>query len=219
MELQLRENTMHASARLVPSALLCALLLAGCATPTSPVVTRYNPPPVGASWEVAQRNTGSYGRDVQFRMTRGDGTWQGRPVVTLRNSLGPTIMAEPANGHWHAILGPDGRPMASFSPPVGWAFPVKVGATSSTRHRMTNHATGQSIEYDFNCRVEAHEKVTVRAGTFDAFRIQCTTTIGNEETYWSSPQMGLFVKTRLVRTAASPSGAGTQEAELVSAPK
>lgn len=210
---------MTAPIRTLNPALLGLALLAGCAT-TAPVAERWNPPPVGASWEVAQRNTGSYGRDVRFRMTRaGDGSWQGKPAVALKNSLGPTIMADPATGHWHAVVAGDGKPVLSFSPPIGWAYPVKVGATSTARHRMTNHATGQTVEYDFTCRVEAYEKVTVPAGTFDAFRVNCRTNIGNEETYWSNPQNGLFVKTRLVRTAANPQGAGTQEAELVLAPK
>lgn len=66
---------------------------------------------------MAQRNTGSYGKDVQFRVTRGDGVWQGAPVVTMANSLGMTTMAAP-NGHWIAIVGRDGKPVMSWSAPA-----------------------------------------------------------------------------------------------------
>lgn len=200
------------------SAMLTALALAGCAS-APPQVSQWNPPPLGASWEVAQRNTGSYGRDQQFRITRTEGTWQGKPVVAMKNSLGPTLMADPATGRWHALVAADGKPMFTFEPAIGWTYPVKIGASSTTRHRVTNHVANRTLEYDFSCKVEAYEKVTVRAGTFDSYRLDCRTTVGNEETYWMSPDLGVMVKTRLVRTAASPQGAGTQEAELVAVPR
>lgn len=201
------------------AALLGSLLLAGCASTAPPEATRWNPPPVGASWEVAQKNTGSYGRDTQFRVTRGDGTWEGKPVVTLRNSSGTTTIADPATGRWHALAAPDGKPMAIFEPPIGWQYPVRVGAEHTTRHRITNVATGRSSEFDFTCKVEDYEKVTVRAGTFDAYRIACRSSLGAEETYWTNPGTGVFIKTRLVRGASHPQGPGSQEAELVSAPR
>lgn len=53
------------------------------------------------------------------------------------------------------------------------------------------------------------------AGNFDTWRVRCTTTIGNDEVYWMSEPLGISVKTRVVRSAASPFGAGTQEAELI----
>ena len=62
------------------------------------------------------------------------------------------------------------------------------------------------------------EKVTVKAGTFDTFKVVCTTDIGNEETYWTQPDLGVFIKTQLRRTDKSPFGPGTQAAELVSPP-
>ena len=49
-----------------------------------------------------------------------------------------------------------------------------------------------------------------------AFKIACTSTIGNEDTFWFSADHGIYVKTSLRRTEKSGFGPGTQEAELVS---
>lgn len=194
-----------------------ALVTAGCATP-APEITRWTPQPAGASWEIAQRNTGSYGRDARVRITRGDGTWQGQPAVVLKSSAGPATLADPATGQWHALVGPDGRPLVSYDPPVGWQYPVRVGREWTVKHRMTNHASGATSEFSLSCKVEAYEKVTVPAGTYDAFRIHCLNSGGLDETYWTTPANGLFVKTRLVRPATDPRGPGTQESELVTPP-
>ncbi len=192
-------------------------ILGGCAAP-GPQVDGWVAPRVGASWEIAQRNTGSYGKDVRLRMTRGDTTWKGMPAVALSNSLGMTLVAEPAGGKWLAMVGRDGKPAVSFDPPLGWDYPLKVGKTWSGLQRLTMHATGKTLEYELSCSIPAFEKVTVPAGTFEAFRIHCKSSIGNDETFWTNPALGTFVKTRLVRQPGNPFGAGTQEAELVRAP-
>lgn len=191
-----------------------AALLAACAA-APPVWERFTPPPTGASLEYVQRNTGSYGKDVQYTATRGDTSWKGAAAVALKSSLGTTTVIHPQGGTW-AVLAPDGKPMVSFEPPISAPFPMKVGAAFTRRHAVTMHASGKVVEYDLTCRVEDYGKVAVRAGTFDAFRIRCTTDIGNEETWWISPAVGYPIKTALRRDAANPFGAGTQDAELVS---
>jgi hypothetical protein len=199
------------------TAALAALMAGGCAT-VEPQIAEWTPAPMGSSWEVAQRNTGSYGRDVKFKVTRGDGTWQGAPAVAMKTSLGGTLLMRPSDGKWLGMLGPDGKPVVSFDPPTGWEFPLKVGKSWSNRHRMTQLATGAVAEFDLSCKVLDFEKVTVPAGTFDAFRINCKSSAGSDDIYWSSPTVQPFVKTRLQRSAGAPQGAGTQEAELVSVP-
>lgn len=62
-----------------------AFIVTACAV-WGPRAERWRAPTAGASWEVAQRNTGSYGKDMVLRITRGDGIWQGQPVMTLANS-------------------------------------------------------------------------------------------------------------------------------------
>lgn len=196
--------------------LVAGLITGGCAL-VAPRAERWTPPPVGSSWEVAQHNTGSYGKDVVLKFTRGDGVWRGVPAITIANSLGSTIMVAP-NGHWMAILGRDGKASMSWDPPLGFEYPMSVGQSWVSRHQMTLGASGKTLSYDLACKTESREKVTVKAGTFDTFKVVCSTTIGNEETFWTHPDMGVFVKTHLRRTEKSPLGPGTQEAELLSAP-
>jgi hypothetical protein len=195
---------------------LAAALLAGCATAPAPRAERWTAPPLGATWDITQRNTGSYGPDAQVRMTRTpDGTWKGQPALVFTNQRGGTLKLDPASGRWFALSAPNGEPVVSFEPALGWTFPIEVGQQWTTRHRMTMHtAGGRTVEYDLSCRVEAFEKVTVPAGTFDAFRIGCRTSIDNTETFWSSPDLGVFVKSSLRRGPANPQGPGTQDTEL-----
>ncbi|MBI5276597.1 MAG: hypothetical protein HY854_09050 [Burkholderiales bacterium] len=58
------------------------------------------------------------------------------------------------------------------------------------------------------------EKVTVRAGTFDSFRVVCTAP-GSVDTMWSSVDMGMWIKADLRRSAEHFAGAGTQQHELL----
>ncbi|NKE66820.1 hypothetical protein RAMLITH_13380 [Ramlibacter sp. RBP-2] len=199
-------------------AALCAAMLGGCAAP-EPRADAWVAPAVGTTWEIAQRNSGSYGKDVRYRVTRRETTWKGAPAIALTNSLGGSIVAEPAGGKWLAMLGRDGKPAITFDPPLGWNYPLTVGKGWSDRQRLTVHATGKTLEYELSCSIPAYEKVTVPAGTFDAFRVHCTSSIGNDETFWTSPALGTFVKTRLVRAPGNPFGAGIQESELVARPQ
>lgn len=195
--------------------LAAAVLTGGCAT-MEPKAERYVAPPRGSTWTTAQRNTGSFGSgDVQVQTTRGEQTWQGKQVVTFATSQG-TILANPDTGKWIAFLGPDGKPVVSFDPPTGFNFPLSVGKTWTNRIQMTMHAANRTIPFDATCKVESYGDVTVQAGTFKAFKIGCSTTLPTEETYWFSPEMGIFVKSSQKRAANNPSGAGTRETELVS---
>lgn len=194
-----------------------ALLLAACAS-SGPVMEGWTAPPPGSSWEMAQRNTGSFGKDVRYTVTRGDISWKGASAVALANSQGITIVADPATGRFISFIDRNGKEMVSYDPPIGWDYPLKVGRSwSREKQRMTLHAAGRTLEFDFTCKVEDFEQVRVAAGSFGAFRIRCANNIGSEETYWASPEMGGgFVKTQFRRDASSPLGAGTQESELVS---
>jgi hypothetical protein len=193
-----------------------SLLAGGCST-TQPRAERWEAPPAGASWAYAQRNTGSYGKDVALKVTRSDTTWQGKPALAMSNSLGMTTMVDPGSGHWMAVVNREGKAMSSWEPPLGFEYPLTVGKSWTTPYRMTL-GNGKVVPYELSCSVQSYEKVSVPAGAIDAFKVACTTNIGNEETYWIQPAMGLFVKTSLRRTEKSPFGPGTQEAELTSAP-
>jgi hypothetical protein len=202
--------------RSLQATVLAAAVLAGGCALMEPKAERYQPPPVGSTWTIAQRNTGSYGQDAQFTVTRGEATWQGQRVIALASSRGFTTMVHPETGRWIAIVGRDGTPLFSWDPPLGWEWPLEVGKTWTTSYRMTMHAAKRTVPYDFSCKVEDYGDVTVRAGTFKAFRIACKSTIGTDEMYWSSPELGVFLKSSIKRDASSPNGVGTQETELVS---
>jgi hypothetical protein len=205
-------STFTTSKKTWSAAAAVGALLAGCAA-VAPEVATWNIPPAGSTWQTVQRNTGSYGKDAQLQITRGNGVWQGKPAVEIKNSAGFTIMAT-EDGRWYGILGRDGKPFMTYDPPIGFVYPLKVGKAWSTHHRMTMVATGKVTEFDYACKVEAFEPVTVRAGTFDTFRIACTTP-GAQDTYWSSRDHGMMVKTDFKRTSAHQMGAGTQQSELV----
>lgn len=198
----------------VALAALAATLLGACAA-MGPRAERWVVPAPGSTWEMAQRNTGSYGKDVRYSVTSGTTTWKGAPAVALKNSMGSTILADPQTGKWLVVLGPNGQPAMSYDPPMGWEYPLHVGKSWSGHQRLTLHGPGRTLEFDFTCKVDGVEKVSVAAGSFDTFRIFCEGP-GSKETYWSSTENGQFVKTRLVREPNNPFGPGTQESELVS---
>lgn len=187
-----------------------AAVLAACATVDA--VSTWNIVPAGSTWQVDQRNTGSYGKDVMYTVTRGDAVWQGQPAVTLANSgNGMTVMAT-QDGKWATILGRDGKPFVSFDPPIGYVYPLAAGRTWSTHHKMTT--PGGVTEFDYTCKVEGREQVTVRAGSFDTMKIVCDSPT-EHNVHWFIGDMGMHAKQELQRLAGHPQGAGTQRNELV----
>lgn len=189
-----------------------AALLGACAT-LDPGVS-WNIPPAGSSWQVAQQNTGSYGKDVTFQVSRGEAVWQGKQAITITNSVsGNTIMATP-EGTWMAIVGRDGKPLMTYDPPIGYVYPLQVGKTWSTQHKVTL-ANGNVTNFTFACKVEDREQVTVPAGTFDTLRIVCESPVSRDVS-WSIVDLGMHAKQDFTRLAGHPQGAGTQKATLLS---
>lgn len=192
---------------------VAAALVGGCASFGEPEAA-WNIPQPGSTWTVAQRNTGSYGKDIQFEWKRGVGVWQGQPAVTLTNSVtGNTIMAKPGVGGWMAIVDRDGKALVTYDPPINFQLPLKVGKAWATTHRL-GFADGKTAEIVYACKVEAYEPVTVRAGTFNSYRVGCKG-LGYEDVTWYSPDFGMFLKTDWRRSAEHPQGVGTQQQELV----
>jgi len=66
-------------------------------------------------------------------------------------------------------------------------------------------------------KVSAFEKVTVPAGTFNAYRIEWVSSQGERETRWVAPADGIAtVKRHVERVASHPQGPGVLDAELLS---
>lgn len=201
----------------VGCATLAAATLAGCSA-VGPIMGEWKPAPVGTSWATAQRNTGSFGQDVQTRTTRmPDQEWKGLQAVALRTSSG-ILLQHPRDGRWLALMSPDGRPVVEFDPPAGWTRPIAVGDRWTRTQKMSNLVSGRSTEYESSCTVAAWERVTVPAGTFDALRVECSNSMDAQDTYWTSPAVHPFVKTRLVRGPRNPNGPGAQDSELLEPP-
>jgi hypothetical protein len=191
--------------------LALAALLAGCAT-SQPWL--YSPPPLGSTWVTAQQNTGSFGSGArELPGVRGERTWQGKQYVTFR-SPEQEILAD-RSGAFHAFVRGDTL-LVSFDPPSNWDYPLEVGKSWKRSVTMTNHVTKQKVTYEQSVKVEAYEDLNTRAGTFKAFRVKSSDTLGSDNTQWIAPDLGIFVKQSLVRTAKHPAGPGTRETEIIS---
>lgn len=174
-----------------------------------------NAPTPGKTWKVAEHNTGSYGKDVEYEVTRGETTWNGQPAVLFTRSTGYKVVAPRDQLRWYALLGPDDKPVATWDPPIGFDLPLRPGASSGRDYSMV--WPGGAISFPYSCSVGPMETVTVRAGTFDAYRVDCRSS-GAQDAYWYAPAVEQVVKTDLRRPVGAVLGEGTQQAELVEAP-
>jgi hypothetical protein len=104
----------------------------------------------------------------------------------------------------------------SWNPPIGFEWPLEVGKTWTKSYKATIQASKRIIPFDSTWKVESYEDVTVPAGTFKAFKVSYSDTIGNETVQWMSPELGIFVKRTEKRTTKYPAGPGTRESELIS---
>lgn len=195
--------------------LAIALLASGCAM-FEPRAERYVAPPVGSTWVSARRDTGSFGSaNVQLPgKFLGERMWQGR-MLNGFESPEATTLAIPVSGEFVAVV-KGNAPLITWEPPIGWNWPLEVGKTWTKSTRLTNHVTKQTTALDYTQKVEAFEEITVAAGTFKTFKVSTVNTIGDESVNWFSPDLGIFVKQSLKRTAKHPQGPGTREIELVS---
>ena len=78
------------------------------------------------------------------------------------------------------------------------------------------HPAKRTIALESSWKVEAYEEVSVPAGTFGAFRISYSDNNGTDRVDWYSPDLGVFVKSNVKRSAKHPSGPGSVESMLVS---
>jgi len=192
---------------------LVALTSGGCANVES-LGERYQAPPLGSTWISARSDTGSYGASsAEVPGKRGEFIWQGKPHITFETSES-TIVAQP-DGPWVGFFR-DGKPMLTYDPPASYDFPLKVGKTFTKTYRLTNHATQQVSSSVVTTQIEALEDVVVKAGTFKTFRVKTSDTLGNENTVWFSPELGIFVKQMNRRTDKHAQGVGTRDVELIS---
>jgi hypothetical protein len=106
-------------------------------------------------------------------------------------------------------------PLESWDPANGWDWPIWVGKSWTNRFRYTNHQRGRTVGVVGVWRVEAHEDITVPAGTFRVFRVSYRDE-ATDVMHWWSPELGISVKEKHQRTERHAGGEGTRERELVS---
>lgn len=191
------------------------VLAAGCGL-MAPKAERYPPPVAGTTWTTMVRDTGSYGSGSTQLTGRflPDRMWEGKAVHAFEFGGLTTLMSQ---GEANFIVQLKGEtPTLTWNPPAGWMWPLEVGKTWTRKSTLTIHAAKRSVGYEYTQAVEAHEEITVPAGTYKTFRVKTTSTLGDDNVQWWSPDLGLFVKSKLTRTGKSAQGPGTRETELVS---
>lgn len=101
------------------------------------------------------------------------------------------------------IVSKSGATLVEFKPrSFGLSFPLEVGKTWQGKYTGFSAAVGISWDGDASCEVKPVESVTVPAGQFDAYRIDCVTAWtamgldGRAHTStWYAPKVGAVVKT------------------------
>jgi hypothetical protein len=129
-----------------------AALLAACASVGTGV--GWNILPAGSTWQVSQRNTGSYGKDTTYQVTRGEAVWQGRQMVSFTNSANGSQVLVTPDGRWASILGRDGSTIMTYDPPIGYVYPRDVSWTGvdtgihpkQELQRLPNHPQGAGTQ-------------------------------------------------------------------------
>ena len=206
-------NTFSLKLRVTAVGLAVALFGGGCGL-LEPKAERYVAPPLGSTWVTARQDTGSFGSGSgKVEGRRGERMHQGSQAITFEAADG-TVVATP-EGNWYGIFKGD-TPVMTWDPPLHWQWPIEVGKTWTREQRVTFHAARRTVPYELTQTVEAYEDITLPAGTFKTFRVRTVTSTGDDNVVWFSPELGLFVKQSLKRSAKHALGAGTREIELLS---
>jgi hypothetical protein len=188
-------------------------VLASCAV-TIPRADHYVAPPLDSTWVNARRDTGSFGSgSAELRMTRGERMWNGARLVSFETSEG-ALLTTPSGDYVAQVR--DERALVTWDPPYNLNWPLEVGKSWVNSYRMTIHAAKRTVPYEIKQKVEAYEEVKTPAGTFKAFKVHSTDTLGNDNTVWISPELGIFVKQILRRTDKHAQGVGTRDMEVIS---
>ena len=200
-----------------PGLLACLSLLAACTTPP-PLAQRMEPSAEGTVMVFHRQSSGSLGDyDGNVVWQLHDARWNGKKVNALMSpQMGGQIL-EPESEGLIATLDRSGDLVYSFDPPVAFEWPLEVGKRWQSQHTMTFHSTGRSIPLFMNWAVESYGDLTVPAGTFKAYKLIWSDSLGDVETRWVAPQQGIgTLKRSVMRTSAHPLGPGQLDAEMLS---
>lgn len=197
--------------------LVVTLLLPGCAT-SPPVAERLVDVQPGTVLVYQRKSSGSYGNfDDKVTWDHRETDWQGQTAMLAISPQAGTLVYERKNKGLAAMLGRDGKPAVSYDPPMAYRWPMKVGDSWSSQHKLTMHASGKVVPLTMSYKVEAYDTVTVPAGSFKSYLVVSTDSNGEVQRIWIAPADSLsVVKRTLDRPATHPQGAGHLEGELIS---
>lgn len=154
---------------------------------------------VGDSWKY--RTLDGFTKETQFEATQRVVEINDREIVVELHTLGKDKTAlRYFTREWNAVDTDDGK-YDPYYPE--FKFPLAAGATWSNKYTWISIAGAASSGY-VKATVSAQEKVTVPAGTFDAYRIDRDVEVrGNNETAsvtnthmttWYAPAVHRFVR-------------------------
>jgi hypothetical protein len=195
--------------------LASALVSGGCATTAPKGVESFVAPPLGSTFTYSQSSTGSFGSGAtQVTQKVAERMWEGKRMMSIVSPAGVNVFD--ADGTVPAMLGPNGEPLLSFDPPMGYEYPLVVGKTWDKSCQLTVGAGKHVMPLHATWQIEAYEEVTVPAGKFKTFKVIYSNSVGEEFTSWFIPELGQSAKRVLKRSAKWFRGPGTREEELVS---
>lgn len=93
----------------------------------------------------------------------------------------------------------------------GDIIPLKIGARMTFRSTVSTEKPPFGWEFEWSCDVVGKERVTVPAGEFDSFRVQCGRQGSRELTFYYVPEIGHYVRME----AIGPDGKKTATRNLV----
>lgn len=192
------------------------LAVPGCghAPPRAEQMADVPPGTVNTYHRKSSGSLGAFDGPVPWTVSRS--TWLGQPVWAYSSPAGASLHL-PGTFGLVAHLGPQGQPLMSYDPPIALPWPLEVGKAWETTHRVTLHRDGSIRSVSIRGRVEAFETVQVPAGSWQAFKVSWTDSLGEVETRWVAPADGLSpVKRHVERPTSHPQGAGVLDAALIS---
>ena len=211
------QSTLAARTLLLATVAAAQLLMSGCAT-APPTADGMAPSPMGTVSTFHRKSSGSLGNyDGQVVWTQQPATWQGQAVVSVAAPQAGANLHDTSTMGLVAVLTPAGTPQMAFTPPIDYQWPLAVGKAWSSNHVMTLYPSGTKVPLRIDYQVESYGDVTVPAGTFKAFKLRWTSSMGESEVRWVSPADGIpTLKRHVERPASHPQGAGVLDAELLS---
>lgn len=186
------------------------------------------PAPEGTVATFELMSSGSFGGmkgQVVRRWTKRD--WNGLAVVAVVSEDGSGELWDTQTCATMATLEKDGRVRYTYDPPLGYDWPLEVGKKWSSAHRLRRtYPFKEDMPMNFDRHVEAYEDVVVPAGTFKAFKIVSTSSLGGSSQFggssqaWVVPALGLCGQHAVKRIEERPAshwlGGGRRESVMVS---